>query len=290
VAMAGAEIGSRWKKIERNARGEAYHVEPPGIGDTFEITVLEPFPGAATSGRQFPALYVLDGWVTLDIVAGTKRLYDIFSGGDIPPTYIVGISYADPDVGARRFRDFTPTEAALPAGLVHSTAHGLGGAPSFLEFLCGEIIPALEARYSLAPAERSLLGYSLSGLFAAYVLFHRPEIFSRYLIISPSLWWDEASILKDEAAWAASHTDLGAKVLLIGGESEEEPGGGWRNNLPDDVGLPLKQVSRLRELTQKLNSRGYPGLQLRTSVIPAGRHITVFPAAVGLGLADLFKL
>src|SRR5262245_17691988 len=279
-----------WRKVASRDNRSIYHVEAPAIGDTFEISIIEPFPGVPLDGTRFPVMYVLDAFVALDIVAGTKRLFDIFSGGDVPPTYIVGIGYADPDVGARRFRDFTPTDAPLPAGLIHPTTFGLGGAARFLEFIRSDIIKPLEAAYPFDPTERALIGYSLSGLFAVHVLFSHPDTFKRYLIISPSLWWDDASIFGNEAAWARSNTDLMAKVLLVGGDAEEQPGGGWRNNLPDEVGLPLKQVSRLRELDRQLTTRNYAGLHLVTAFVADGRHITVFPAAVSLGLSELFKL
>jgi uncharacterized protein len=279
-----------WKEVPKPASGATYHVAAPSIGDTLEISVVEPFPGAALLGRKFPTLYVLDPSATLDIVAGTKRLFDIFSGGALPLTYIVGIGYADPDIGGRRFRDFTPTEAPFPDGIAPALPFGLGGASRYLAFIRNEIIPHLESILPLAPEERALLGYSLSGLFAAHALFESPDTFDRYLIISPSLWWDRASIFKTEEAWAQANTDLRAKVFLVAGDAEERPGGDWRNNLPDEVVLPLKPVSYLRELGERLAGRNYPGLRVKTAFIPGGRHITVFPAAAGLGLVELFAL
>ena len=279
-----------WKEAPKAANAVVYHVDAPAIGDTLEISVREPFPGAAALGRKFPAIYVLDASATLDIVVGTKHLFDIFSGGSLPLTYVVGIGYADPDIGGRRFRDFTPTTAPLPEGIAMPLPFGLGGASRFLAFLRDEIVPHLESTFPLAPQERALLGYSLSGLFAAHVLFEHPDAFERYLIISPSLWWDAASIFRDEEAWAKSNTDLPAKVFLVAGEAEEQPGGDWRNNLPDEVVLPLKPAAHVRELGARLASRRYAGLRMKTAFIPGGRHITVFPAAVGLGLVEMFAL
>jgi len=279
-----------WKEVPRAATGTFYHVDAPAIGDTLEISVIEPFPGAASVGKQFPAIYVLDPSATLDIVVGTKRLFDIFSGGSLPLAYIVGIGYADPDVTGRRFRDFTPSVAPLPDGISLASPFGLGGASRYLAFIRNEIVPHLESILPLAPHERALLGYSLSGLFAAHVLFRHPDAFDRYLVISPSLWWDNASIFKDEEAWAGSNADLPAKVLFVVGDAEEQPGGDWRNNLPDEVVLPLKPVSHVRGLSNRLASRRYAGLRMKTAFIPGGRHITVFPAAVGLGLVEMFAL
>ncbi len=239
---------------------------------------------------MFPTLYLLDARLTLDIVVGTKRLFDIFSGGALPLCYLVAIGYADPDIAARRFRDYTPTKAELPPGLSQPLPFGTGGAAPYLTTICEDIIPHLERQYPLDPRERVLIGYSLSGRFATYTLFSEPEAFGRYLIVSPSLWWDRGSAFAEEEAWARSNTDLRAKVLLVGGEAEETPGGGWRNNLPDEIGLPLKQLTNMRELDRRLTARNYPSLRFKADFITDGRHITGLPAAVALGLVEIFAL
>jgi predicted alpha/beta superfamily hydrolase len=279
-----------WKQVPRYQAEQVFHIEVPTIGDILEITVVEPFPGAASAGKLFPTLYLLDSRLTLDIVVGTKRLFDIFSGGALPLCYLVAIGYADLDIAGRRFRDYTPTKADLPPGLQQPLPFGTGGAASYLDVLRGEIIPHLERQYPLDPRERVLIGYSLSGRFATYALFSEPEAFGRYLIISPSLWWDRESAFAEEEAWAKSNADLPAKALLIGGDAEETPGGGWRNNLPDEVGLPLKQLTNMRELDRRLSARNYPSLRFKTALIPDGRHVTGFPAAIALGLVEIFAL
>ena len=279
-----------WKQVPRYQAEQVFHIEVPTIGDILEITVIEPFPGAASAGKLFPTLYLLDSRLTLDIVVGTKRLFDIFSGGALPLCYLVAIGYADLDIAGRRFRDYTPTKADLPPGLQQPLPFGTGGAASYLDVLRGEIIPHLERQYPLDPRERVLIGYSLSGRFATYALFSEPEAFGRYLIISPSLWWDRESAFAEEEAWAKSNADLPAKALLIGGDAEETPGGDWRNNLPDEVGLPLKQLTNMRELDRRLSARNYPSLRFKTALIPDGHHVTGFPAAIALGLVEIFAL
>jgi predicted alpha/beta superfamily hydrolase len=279
-----------WKQVPRYQAEQVFHIEVPTIGDILEITVVEPFPGAASVGKLFPTLYLLDSRLTLDIVVGTKRLFDIFSGGALPLCYLVAIGYADLDIAGRRFRDYTPTKADLPPGLQQPLPFGTGGAASYLDVLRGEIIPHLERQYPLDPRERVLIGYSLSGRFATYALFSEPEAFGRYLIISPSLWWDRESAFAEEEAWARSNADLRAKLLVVGGDAEETPGGGWRNNLPDEVGLPLKQLTNMRELDRRLSARNYPSLRFKTALIPDGRHVTGFPAAIALGLVEIFAL
>jgi predicted alpha/beta superfamily hydrolase len=279
-----------WKQVPRSLAEQVFHIEVPTIDDILEITVIEPFQGAASAGKLFPTLYLLDSGLTLNIVTGTKHLFDIFSGGALPLCYLIAIGYADPDIAARRFRDYTPTKADLPPGLSQPLPFGTGGAAPYLDVLRTEIIPHLERQYPIDPRERVLIGYSLSGRFATYALFSEPEAFGRYLIISPSLWWDRGSAFAEEEAWARSNADLRAKVLVVGGDAEETPGGGWRNNLPDEIGLPLKQLTNMRELDRRLSARNYPSLRFKTALIPDGRHVTGFPAAIALGLVEIFAL
>ena len=41
-----------------------------------------------------------------------------------------------------------------------------------------------------------MIGQSLGGLLATEILFKKPELFDNYIIASPSLWWDDESLLK----------------------------------------------------------------------------------------------
>lgn len=40
-----------------------------------------------------------------------------------------------------------------------------------------------------------LIGQSLGGLLATEIVLKKPELFNRYIIISPSLWWGDGSLL-----------------------------------------------------------------------------------------------
>jgi predicted alpha/beta superfamily hydrolase len=73
----------------------------------------------------------------------------------------------------------------------------LVGANHFLSFLRTELFPFVEANYRGDPERRILSGWSFGGLFGLHTLFRQPESFSDYLILSPSIWWDEKTILQD---------------------------------------------------------------------------------------------
>ena len=82
--------------------------------------------------------------------------------------------------------DLTP----WPAEGVFKKAKPFGGrAATFLEKLNNEIIPETEKSLGIENAERTLLGVSLSGLFAIWAAFNT-DAFTNIIIISGSLWYD----------------------------------------------------------------------------------------------------
>ena len=82
--------------------------------------------------------------------------------------------------------DLTP----WPAAGVFKKAKPFGGkAALFLDKLTDKIIPKTEKELGIEDAERTLLGVSLSGLFAVWVEFNT-NAFTNIISISGSLWYD----------------------------------------------------------------------------------------------------
>ena len=82
--------------------------------------------------------------------------------------------------------DLTP----WPAVGVFKKAKPFGGkAAAFLNKLTHEIIPEAERNLGIEDAERTLLGVSLSGLFAVWSAFNT-DAFTNIISLSGSLWYD----------------------------------------------------------------------------------------------------
>ncbi len=64
-----------------------------------------------------------------------------------------------------------------------------GEADGFIEKLVGNIIPNVENNLNITNCKRIVAGYSLAGLFSAYV-FYKTDIFDMGASISGSLWFD----------------------------------------------------------------------------------------------------
>ena len=64
---------------------------------------------------------------------------------------------------------------------------------------------------------KTIIGQSLGGLLATEILFKRPHLFDNYIIVSPSLWWDDEKILDFEMA-----SYISTKSIYIAGGKDGE--------------------------------------------------------------------
>ncbi|WP_143754925.1 alpha/beta hydrolase [Caulobacter sp. BP25] len=244
-------------------------------GRDYEIYVKTP-PGydkPENAGRRYPVLYLTDGPYTFQVASGLTRVP--FNHGRFREFIIVGLSYARGEVPAdSRRRDLTPWRD-------HEINGVTGGAEAYLTFLRQAVLPLVETRYRVDRADRTLAGQSYGGLFGLWVAFHKPELFRSYILTSPSIWFADRAILQSEAAYAASHKDLPARIYLATG-SREHPGPGGCADC--DINMVADQA----QLTTLLKSRAYPGLEIKTNVVDDGFHETTFPIGLMQGLQWLY--
>jgi predicted alpha/beta superfamily hydrolase len=177
-----------------------------------ERSVLVRLPdGYENSSRRYPVLYVLDAEYFFQQAASAVQFHSElgYEGGQhrIPEMIVVGVVNVDRD------RDFTPTHAPEQSQgrLSFPTS---GGAEAFLEFFENELFSLVESRYRTLP-HRVLSGWSLGGLLAVHVYLERPSLFSRYLAISPSLWWDDSVAVKETRRRLRNGGALSPKRLVI---------------------------------------------------------------------------
>ena len=55
--------------------------------------------------------------------------------------------------------------------------------------------PFIEKHFQVG-VSKTLIGESLGGLLATEILLTKPTLFNQYIIVSPSLWWDDGSLLE----------------------------------------------------------------------------------------------
>jgi predicted alpha/beta superfamily hydrolase len=63
----------------------------------------------------------------------------------------------------------------------------------------------------------------LGGLLATEILLEKPGLFNQYIIVSPSLWWDNESLLARAPELLSKTADPKIKIYLsIGNEGQME--------------------------------------------------------------------
>lgn len=255
-------------QIERSA---VYPVKSAVLNRDYEVYVKTP-PGYAapeSAGRRYPVIYLTDGPYTFQVASGVTRVP--FNQGLLQEFILVGVSYGEgEDPADSRSRDLTPWVYA-------KMKSPTGGAPAYLQFLKAEVMPLVEQRYRIDAGQRTLSGQSYGGLFGLWVAMTEPELFSNYILTSPSIWFAKRAILDTEADFAGKHRDLKARIYLATGEREHPGEGGCK-------GCEADMVADQENLVKLLKSRNYPGLELRSDVIKGAYHETTYPVGLLNGL------
>ncbi|MEN8227551.1 MAG: alpha/beta hydrolase-fold protein [Bacteroidota bacterium] len=253
------------------------------IGQDFELWISVPKSYSANDTIVYPVMYLLDPYRAFLIVKGFIDVIT-FPSAYIPEIIIVGIGYGGEDSEAMinwalgRIRDMTPVRSTETEEIYRNRFEALGidnvevhtgGASKFLEFIGKELFPFIGSNYRIDTQTRLLSGYSLGGLFGMYVLFHKPDLFNKYLIGSPSIHFKDGITFDYEDDYARKQSDLVADVFISAGELEESTS---------------RNVKKMEEL---LSSQNYENLNLKTVIFDNENHITCYPAALSRGIIEL---
>ncbi|MCX6583327.1 MAG: alpha/beta hydrolase-fold protein [Candidatus Aminicenantes bacterium] len=158
--------------------GKLLTIDSKILGEKRPILVYIP-DDYASSGPSYPVLYLLDGDSHFHHATG---IVDFLSKLDrMPRMIVVGIPNID------RNRDFLPTRV--------DDFPPVAGADKFLAFIREELTPFMDKHYRTVPY-RIICGHSYGGLFGIYSLVNSPGLFQAHIIISPSAYWDDFSMLK----------------------------------------------------------------------------------------------
>jgi predicted alpha/beta superfamily hydrolase len=257
--------------------GTEQHDLASGVnGQKYRLYVALPDGYDPEGGTRYPVLYLLDGYFAFP--AAVTALGGMAIQRELEDVIVVGIGdgeHAFDSWFVNRWRDYTPSLNAaadsagassfgIPAGRVSS-----GGAPAFLRVLREEILPFVEATYRTS-GDRGIAGHSFGGLFAAWVLLEAPDLFRRYGINSPSLWWNGGEMFEREADRAARNGVLAAHVFLSVGSLEG------------------RMVPSMERFAAALRSRGDAGLAVDVVVFEGETHGSVGAAMVARTLRVLY--
>jgi predicted alpha/beta superfamily hydrolase len=158
------------------------------LGENRTLNIYLPEGYKQDDTTHYPVIYLLDGSADEDFIhiVGLVQFNSFEWVNRVPRSIVVGIANVD------RKRDFTyPTTVEADKKRSPTSGHS----DKFIAFIEKELQPFIDKKYK-TNSSRTLIGESLGGLLAVEILFKKPGLFSKYIIVSPSLWWDNASLLK----------------------------------------------------------------------------------------------
>lgn len=208
--------------ISANAQTKSEPTKPLTIGNIEQIysnilgekrilNIYLPEDYNEKDSAKYPVIYVLDGSINEDFlhIVGIVQ-YNNFSWiNRVPKSIVVGIENVD------RRRDFTgPTNFEIDKK--HSPTGG--GSTKFIQFIEQELQPFINKKYK-SNNQKTIIGQSFAGLLATEILFSKPYLFDKYIIVSPSLWWNDGSLLKtNPEILSASFTKMISIYIGVGKE------------------------------------------------------------------------
>ena len=235
-------------------------------GVSYELYVSLP-TGYDTSSAQYPVVYLLDADYSFAIARNIVQ--HLSDRHHLTQAVVVGIAYDGPLAYRRnRTRDYTPTH--VPTGGYGPEYQIVsGGGPAFRRFIADELIPFVAREYRVTD-KRVLVGHSYGGLFTTWVALTDPRLFAGYVIVSPSLWYDDHLLFGVERSRAEAAGDLPARIYLAVGSHE--------------VNDSIDMVGDLTRFARTLERRHYSDLTLRWNVDQDETHNSIFPRALSDGL------
>lgn len=242
-------------------RSSVIELEEKSSGRIYPLFIQLPPSYAASTGQTYPVIYLTDAHYSFPIVSGAMRFP--MNSGVMQHAIIVAVSYEKGSAGSNsRIRDFTPTVAK-------AWKQETGNAKGHMVFLRDTVMPFIENSYRASKTDRTFVGNSLGGLFGAYVLLTEPDLFSNYILGSPSVWFDDSAILN--TSFSKPQTKI--KVYLSVGEYETPAFGEGQD-----------MVAGTAQLRDKIAAYLSKDIEINFSIISGASHATAFPTTAMQGL------
>lgn len=242
-------------------RSSVIQLTEPSSKRVYSVYIQLPKSYKNKQDKTYPVIYLTDAPYTFPIVAGATRFP--MNTGKMQQAIIVAIGYEKGSIGsASRIRDYTPTFAK-------DWKKQTGNAQGHIKFIKNTVFPYIEQNYRASHTQKTYIGNSLGGLFGATILFTEPNLFSHYIIGSPSIWFNNNALLK----FKAHRPKTATKVYISVGEKETPAFGEGQN-----------MVEGAKQLVQKINVLNSDNIQLKSVVIEGASHATAFPTTAIQGL------
>lgn len=210
---------------------------------------------------KYPVIYLLDGSADEDFIhiSGLVQFNSFEWINQVPKSIVVGIATVD------RRRDFTfPTTVQNDKNRFPTTGHS----DKFIAFIEKELQPFIDKKYKTNNS-KTIIGQSLGGLLETEILFKKPLLFNKYVIVSPSLWWNNGSILNQNPEILSENFKQKTEIYIAVGKE----------------GLTPTEIPRVMEvdanlLAEKIKASQSKNIKVYFDYFPEENHGTILHPAV----------
>lgn len=188
--------------------GEKYTIHSDIMNEdrTYLVYLPDSYKEPDYGKAYYPVIYVLDGETNFLTTVTIQKTFTRGMYNTMPECIVVGV------VNTNRTRDMTPSKAVWLYNDKELFADS-GGSEYFTDFLTKELRPLIETTYR-TNGYNMLVGHSFGGLFAMNTLVHHTNTFNAYIVLDPSLWWDNRKVY-NEAKEIWSNTNFEQRSLYI---------------------------------------------------------------------------
>jgi len=238
--------------------GKVEKIKSEQLSETRTLNIYLPEGYSPDSAKTYPVIYLLDGSANQDFIHVTGLVQFLTMIEVMPKSIIVGIANID------RKKDFTfPTSIKADLKDYPTT----GKSANFISFIEKDLQPYILQQYK-TNGTKTIIGQSLGGLLAIEILLKKPELFTNYMIISPSLWWNNESLLNNIPKYAGSLSQTKKQIYIaVGSEGK----------------VMEEDAKKLAELL-----KGYQNLQTNFTPLVNENHLTILHNALYKGFVWLY--
>jgi len=171
------------------------------LGNRRDVLVYLPPDYRRFSRKDYPVLYLHDGQNVFDAATafgGVEWGMDetaerLIQKKLIEPLIIVAVA----NTGEERIHEYAPTRGVIDTRAKRKK-RSRGLARLYGDFLINELKPFIDRKYRTKreAAFTGLGGSSLGGLATLAIGILYPQAFSRLIVMSPSIWWDDFAIYR----------------------------------------------------------------------------------------------
>ncbi len=231
------------------------------------------------SDEDYPVIYLLDPHYSFAIA---NNLVEFLSDRKLlPKAIVVGIGYADNDVHKKyigyeskdfstykmnRGRDYLPIpKSQTESDFVQSYDKFSGGGKKFQAVIEKNIFPYINKKYR-TNGKNTLVGHSYGALFTTWVFLTSNHLFTNYIAVSPSLWYENNWIFP---LIESAEIDNNSRIYLGVGLIENK----------------TRMIDTLEDFAHKLEGRA----SIKHEVLSGENHSTAFPLGLLHGLQFVFN-